>query len=133
MSSLTTTAMRPAATGRGQPPSGSLGLVEDCLPCQQQRALGEASGGQAALGAVAASPLGPRLLGFTLLAAGGALTGGLAAQSYRGAAIGSLAHLALGGAAAAIWGAGVFSPVERWIYGAAAVLAAGGAGYLVVR
>lgn len=69
-------------------------------------------------------------VGFGGVAAGGAVTGYLASGTMKGAAIGSLVHVALFGLAGAIFGVGRLTGAERGVYGVLGLGAAGGAGYL---
>lgn len=63
----------------------------------------------------------------------GALVGGAASGSWRGAGIGALANLTVLGLSASLLGAGRLTTLERILYGTLALGAGAGAGYLVWR
>lgn len=72
--------------------------------------------------------LGVQTAGLAGVTAGGALTGYLAAETGRGAAIGALVHLSLYGLASGIWGE--FSTQGRLLFGFLGIASGLGAGYL---
>lgn len=76
--------------------------------------------------------VGLHVAGIAGVAAGGALTGYLAARNTRGAFIGALVHLGLFGIAAALLGTR-FGGVTRAAYGALGLGAVAGVGYLLWR
>lgn len=63
----------------------------------------------------------------------GALVGGAASGSWKGAGIGALANLTVLGLSASLLGAGRLTTLERILYGTLALGAGAGAGYLVWR